>query len=291
MSFEAIIDELERKSAANLKVGSDDYIDEESGLLYCGKCHTAKQCRVTIFGRERTPYCICKCEADKRQAEEEAKRRAAFEEKIKELRKMGFPESDMAKWTFENDDGGNEKISNAMRNYVENFGKFREEGKGLLLYGNVGTGKTYMAACVANALIDLGVPCLVTSFPRVVNILQSTFEKQEYLDDLNRFQLIVFDDLATERDTSFMNEQIFQIVDARYRANLPMIITTNLTAEELKSPADISKQRIYNRILERCHPIKVENVNRRNQKLKNGFDEMQKMLGLDWQRVSNGENN
>ncbi len=46
-----------------------DYIDSADGLLYCGKCRTPKQCRVTAFGRVTTQYCICKCEQERLSAE------------------------------------------------------------------------------------------------------------------------------------------------------------------------------------------------------------------------------
>lgn len=280
MDLKPLIDGMERKAAESIKAEQGDFIVD--GLLYCGKCKTPKQCRVEIFGEVRTPMCLCQCEVEKKEREEEERLRQDFMRKIKQYRKMGFPESDMEHWTFANDDLSNEKITKAMQNYVDNFGELRKAGKGLLLYGSVGTGKTYAACEVANALIDKGYPVLVTNFARLTNTIQGMFEgKQTYIDSLNRFELLVIDDLAAERDTSYMNEQIFQIIDARYRAGLPMIITTNLTADELKSPADISKQRIYNRILERCHPIKVEGTNRRNRNIKSGFNEMQKLLGLE----------
>ena len=105
--------------------------------------------------------------------------------------------------------------------------------------------------------------------------------KQEYIDSLNRFQLVVIDDLSAERDTEFMNEQIFQIVDARYRARLPMIITTNLSIDEIKTANTINKQRVYDRVLERCHPIKVEGRSKRKAKIREEYDSMQELLGLN----------
>lgn len=52
---------------------STDYINPADGLLYCGKCHTAKQCKVLAFGRLDIQFCTCKCE-QKRLAEEKAER-------------------------------------------------------------------------------------------------------------------------------------------------------------------------------------------------------------------------
>lgn len=280
MELEGFIDGMVEMSKTAIQQEESDYLGDD-GLLYCGKCHTRKQTEIEILGRTRRPFCLCKCAAEKRDAEEAERKQKEYRATIDKLRKAGFPESDMESWTFENDDMSNKPITEAMKKYVQNFSNFRKAGKGLLLWGETGTGKTYAACEVANALVDEGYPVLVTNFSRIINELQGTFDKkQEYIDGFNRFSLIVIDDLSTERNTEFMNEQVFQIVDARYRAKLPMIITTNLSMREIKDPHDIAKKRIYERILERCHPIKVDGSNRRKAKVKEEYDEMQKMLGL-----------
>ena len=281
MNLTDIIDGLEKKAAEHIRAEQGDYIGED-GLLYCGKCNTKKQTRVTILGKEKTPFCICRCEVERREREEEERKRQEFEKRVKEYRRMGFPESDMQYWNFANADGSNDRIMTAARNYVDNFKEFRKSGKGLLLFGTVGTGKTYAAACIANALIDKGYPVLMTNFARIANTVSGMWEgKQEYYDSLNRFPLLILDDLATERKTEYMGEIVYNIIDSRYRSGLPMIVTTNLTPEELKHPTDISYQRIFDRILERCHPVKVDGTSKRKEKLKAGFSEMQKMLGLE----------
>jgi len=280
MSIQQAVDNLIEKSKTAIQKNEGDYVGED-GLLYCGKCHTKKQTEVIVFGMKRRPMCLCKCETEKRDKEEAEKKRIEFERKVKNLRRAGFPESNMQEWTFENDDMTNSRVTNAMKKYVENFDEMKKQGKGLLLYGSVGTGKTFAACEVANALIDKGYPVLVTNFARIINALQATFEKQEYIDSFNRFSLLVIDDLSAERDTSFANEQVFQIIDARYRIKLPMIITTNLSIEALKNPQDINKQRIYDRILERCHPIEIVGKSKRRNKIKEEYNNMQEILGLN----------
>ena len=193
---------------------------------------------------------------------------------------MGFPQSQMIDWTFENDDKSNEKLTNMAHRYVDNFDTFYKDGKGLLLVGDVGTGKTYIACMIANALIDKGYPVLVTNFSRILNTLQGTSDKQEYLDSLNKFKLIVIDDLGIERDTSYAKEQVYSIIDNRYRAELPMIITTNLTMQKLVTETDLSYKRVYDRIIERCYPIEVIGESRRKKKLLNSSDEMRGLLGI-----------
>lgn len=204
---------------------------------------------------------------------------------IKRNRNSGFADKSMMEWTFANDDGENRKLTNAMQNYVDNFSEFRKASKGkhngLLLYGEVGRGKTFAACEVANALIDKGYFVLVTNFARLSNTIQGMYEgKQKYIDSLNRYELLVIDDLGAERKSEFMKEMVYNIIDSRYRSGLPMIITTNLSMDEIKNPGNIEYERIYDRILERCFPIKVEGTSKRRKAIRNSYDDMKNTLGL-----------
>lgn len=279
MDLEQVIDGVIEQCKSNIPITEEDYTDNE-GFLVCGKCHTRKQTEVVLLGNVRRPMCLCKCQTEKREKEAAEWKQKQFALKIQDLRRMGFPESDMEQWTFANDDMTNEKLTMAMQKYVENFAEFKKQGKGLLLHGTVGTGKTYAACEVANALVDKGYPVLVTNFSRLINTLQETFEKQGYIDNLNRFVLLVIDDLGIERNTPFAKEQVYNIIDSRYRAGLPTIITTNLSMDKIKKPEDIENLRIYDRILERCHPIEVTGGSRRRKAVRESYTEMKEILGL-----------
>lgn len=276
-AFENVV----KRSEQNIPIEQGDYIGND-GLIYCHKCNTPKQCRVENPFTHNIDIrrCICKCRQEEIKAEEAEQKRQEFLRTVREYRRIGFPDDELRNCTFANDDLSNEKLTNAMKNYVDNFNEFKQQGKGLLFYGEVDTGKTFAAACVANALIDKGYPCLVTNFARIANTIQGTFEKQDYYDSLNRFALLVIDDLSAERKTDYMQEIIYNVIDNRYRAGLPLIITTNLTSKELKHPADVVNQRIFSRVLEICHPIKVEGKHRRREKLKAEFNSMNDKLGL-----------
>ena len=271
---------LIEQSKRTIKENEGDYINKETGLLMCGKCNTPKQCKIELEGIIYKPRCLCKCGKDKRDQEEEEQRKKEFERRVRKYRDMGFSETQMQNWTFENDDLGNKKLTEIAKRYVINFDKFYKEGKGLLLHGGVGTGKTYIACMIANALVDKGYPVLVTNFSRILNTLQSTTKKLEYLDSLNSFKLIVIDDLGVERDTGYAKEQVFSIIDSRYRAELPMIITTNLSMQKLATETDIAYKRVYDRIIERCYPIEVSGESRRVKKLLNSSNDMKEILGL-----------
>lgn len=279
--FSEFVDSLESKAEQNTVFNEGDYYNEQ-GLLCCGKCRTPKQVVVEIpeLGLKRKPYCLCKCESDRLNKEEEARKEVDRQKQMNETRRLCFSDEAMIDWNFANDDMANEKVTKAMQNYVDNFAELKKQGKGLLLYGQCGTGKTYAACEVANALIDKGYSVLVTNFARVLNELQATFEKQEYIDSLNDNSLLILDDLGIERDTAYAREQVYNVIDARYRAGLPMIITTNLTMDKIKATHDIDNMRIYDRILEKCFPIEVDGGNRRRKAIRESYGDMKNLLGL-----------
>lgn len=257
----------------------EDYIGED-GLLHCGKCHKPKQCRVEEWGGKVLPT-PCECMMEERRRYEERMKAEERRRALDKMRRAGFPDVEMRKWTFANDDGGNGRIMDVARRYVENFGRMRQDGTGLLVYGDVGCGKSFMAACIANELIDRGTPCMMTNFSRIVNQLQETFDgRQKYIDNLNGFDLLVIDDLAAERDSDYMNEQIMTVIDSRYRSGLPLIVTTNLTAAEMADNQDVRKRRIYSRLKEMCIPLKMEGEDRRNGKMREKIKAARGVLGL-----------
>lgn len=277
MEMTKVIDSIESTAAQEIRADKEDYIKD--GLLYCHKCNTPKQARISIFGEIRTPMCLCDCEREQLKIANEKRAKQEAMDRVKRLRAVGFPDADMKEWTFEKDDNANEKISTIARKYVECFKEMKARGKGILFYGSVGTGKTFISACIANELIDQGHPCLVTNFARLINTLSGKYEGN-FLDKLNQFDLIVIDDLASERDTEYMGEIVQNIIDARYRSGKPLIVTTNLTSDELRNPTDIRKQRIYSRLFEMCVPVEVKGNDRRKQKLKDEYSEMQEVLGI-----------
>ena len=255
----------------------DTYIKAD-GLQYCKRCHTARQSKIEIFGRVRIVPCLCRCMDEERKKEDEARARA---KEIDRLRKMCYSDILLKSQTFEADDQPEAVQSKAARNYVENFQAMKEKGQGLLMYGNVGTGKTFLAACICNALVDKRVPCLMTTFTRLINTITGMWEgKQEYIDSLAGFDLVAIDDLGTERNTEFTNEYVFSIVDTLYRAKVPMVITSNLALGQMVNETDLRQKRVYDRIIERCTPIEFKGESRRITKARAEYKENKNILGI-----------
>lgn len=236
----------------------DEFLGEDN-LLYCSKCGTARQKRLNVLDRDYLVRCLCRCQAEKAQQEEEARKAAELRDRIARNRSLGIADAALRSATFANDKYGSAEMEIA-KNYVNHFDQMRQEGTGLLLWGSVGTGKTYIAACIANALLDRAVPVMMTSFGRILAGMPSVAsgEQSRYIDSFNTYDLLVIDDLGVERSTEYAVEQVYNVVDARYRAKLPLVVTTNRKLSELKDPEIIEKQRIYDRILERCAPVKVD---------------------------------
>ena len=128
-----------------------EYLGED-GLLYCGNCHTPVQCRKEFLGKMRTLPCTCKCrqeEMRRQKEEDEARERMNT---IHRLKSTGIQERHLLDWRF--DVAEETDTIRWAKNYVENWRKVRAENLGLLLWGDVGTGKSFAAACIANNRID-----------------------------------------------------------------------------------------------------------------------------------------
>lgn len=269
---------------ANRVPGKDfhdgDYTGED-GLLYCGKCNTPKRCWVEFLGQRRAMPIMCECEKEKDRKRIEAENAAKLAAKIDRMRRDCFPTYETEQATFKLDDRHDPKISDAMHRYVDQWEEMKRQNMGLLLYGSVGTGKTFYAGCIANALLDKGIPCKLTSFARIVNGLQGMQNgRQDWIDKLVGYPLLIIDDLGAERSSDYMLEQVYSVVDARYQAGLPLIVTTNVPIKEIKEPLDLKYKRIYDRILSMCFPVKIDGVSRRREALKANFADRAKLLGL-----------
>lgn len=173
---------------------------------------------------------------------------------------------------FSDDDGANEKVSQVCKKYVERWDDMKSNGIGILLYGNVGTGKSFYASCICNELLKRQTTLCATSFTRILNVLQVEKNKIEVLDRLNKYQCIFLDDFGVERETGYAQEQVFSIIDARYRTKLPTIVTTNLSLPNIENPQGMIQSRICDRLLELC-PIRIC-VSGDSRRKKNSMDRM-----------------
>ena len=256
-----------------------DFVDGE-GYLCCGACGKHKEFRRKFDFMEHmfVVPCLCDCgraELARREREAQLKRER---EKVSELFQFSLVDERFREARFENLTAtpDNARAIRIARNYVEHFQEMYAMAKGLILYGPTGTGKTYLADCIANALMERGVPVLVTSIVALTRGMGE--ELPMVLQKMKSARLLVLDDFGAERFTDFKAEQIFDVIDARYSSKKPMIITTNFPLSELKKGEDIRRQRVNERILEVCHPVKMDGESWRRKKVRENYSSIAALL-------------
>lgn len=260
-SFDKIIS----RAAENAGPGREspgDYVGPD-GLLICGNCGTRKQCRVRIAGTQRVVGCLCQCGLQRRAQEDRDRQEIQREMARRRLRRGAIGSSMLREASFQG--AKSTPVLRKAKRYVENWPLAMDHNVGLLLMGSVGVGKSFAAACICNALLEQGFRCHMTSF---VHYLAMDWEKRaQFLSKVASYDLLVLDDLGAECANDFSLPQIFSVVDERYRARKPLIVTTNLALEDLRSPPDNQylqqRQRIYDRLLEVCGPVRCEGENLR----------------------------
>lgn len=240
----------------------------QDGLLYCGKCHTQKQVKLPLGDKQYTVYCICKCEAAKLKAQEELEKERKRLELEDARRRACFPSQEMWEMRF-----GTPDDDERVKRYVEHFDEMRKLKTGMLFYGATGTGKSYAAAQVCNELISKGYRCLFTSFRRIA-------DDRDILLYLTEYDLVVFDDLGVECKSDYMGDIVFNALNLCIQGGRPMIITTNLSIQEIKTPTNLRDGRIYDRVIERCVPVEFNGKNLRRRSVCENYNAVKEVLGL-----------
>lgn len=289
-----ILNSVIKRAEASNPLEDGDYLDDE-GFVVCGKCHTRRQVEIDMPDLNTKPFdptrkirtkvpVSCRCRAEKQRQEELRQQRDKEMQAIDSLKKQSLMDERLRDACFDNfqktkDNAYNLKL--CLR-YAMHFDEMLEKNQGLLFYGGVGTGKTFAAACIANHLLGQRVPVVMTSFVKLLDAMQGFKEDDGALiARLNRAKLLIIDDLGAERGTDFALEKVYNIVDSRYRARLPIILTTNLTMAEMKETMDIRYTRIYDRIFELCYPMQFKGQSWRKTEAARRFDEMKSFLEGD----------
>ncbi len=284
-----VISGIIQRNQENLKINDGDFVGDD-GLLHCAKCGKPKQfaAEIPCTGCENgndggklliwTP-CLCEDIELKRQEADEKKRKDI--ERIAELRKISLLDKKYESATFDNFiiNPFNERNLKLCRRYAERFDEMKSKNQGLLMWGNVGTGKSYAAACIANHLLNEKIPCIMTSIVRMLQLIQNNGSEEAVLiSRLSHIPLVIFDDFGTERNTDYALEKIYNIIDSRYRSGLPMIVTTNLTFSEMQNEPDIRYSRLYDRIFECCYPMQFTGDSFRKKTAYDKFNDMEKFI-------------
>lgn len=260
-ALQSEVDEVILRAASRtVEMKPGDYTDE-AGIIHCGKCKEPKQYIIANFcGTSENHLVPCMCECEKKDYEEQQFKLAESRRmsRIKSLRVSGIQDAVMRKARFE--DADDSIYIRKCKQYVSRWDELYDSNSGMIFCGDVGCGKTFAASCIANALIDRGIPVLMTSFPKILN---SGFDKTEIITQMRNYDLVIIDDLGAERQNEYALETVFFTIDERYKSGKPMIITTNLRLYDLKNPKCMEYRRIYDRVLEMCMPMVFKESSRR----------------------------
>ena len=252
--------ELEKVMIEDVEYSYDpekEYIKD--GHAFCKVCHERKDGKVMEFFDNKMIFKIsCKCDRNREAKEKERQKQL----EIERLKSICFTSIIQWAYTFENYQGKENQSLIIAKNFVKDYEEIKKENIGLLFYGSVGSGKTYLACSIANALIEqYQVRVKIRNFAQIINELQKggfDLDKNAYIESLVNTSVLILDDLGIERDTSYAKEQVYNIVNNRYLKQKPTIFTTNLSYDTIVNCTEsVEYQRIYSRIIEMCIPVMV----------------------------------
>ena len=262
----------------------------KDGIPYCNVCGDVieKEVKFPVFDGRGTMInkkvsIMCTCRKKEQEEQEEYQKKIDAMRTVESLRRLSLMDAKLSNAnlsTFiERDD--NARLLKVIKNYIFNFEKMYKENQGLLLWGAVGTGKSYAAATIANELLERMTSVVMTSFIKILKEVGKFDEDSWDIEEINNAKLLIIDDLGAERGTDYALEQVYDIIDSRYRSNKPIILTTNLTIEQMKGCPDIRYNRIYDRIFEMCYPVKVSGISWRKRDAAMRYENTRKILEED----------
>lgn len=246
----------------NIPMNVENTYEGEDGLLYCTKCHTLRVTKDIIqgFGKRMPVPCECmKEEKRKMEEQEEYFRKMEIVDRLRTASLLGERYKDT---TFEKTDldvnEGFLKAYNRCKKYCDISKEALEKGYGIYIYGESGTGKTHLTACICNELINKYQQCLFTNFFEIAKLIRSTWNKNAQAEVLIKkiceIDFLFIDDLGTEilkknGEDNWLQEQVFDIINKRYNNKKPTIFSSNYSLNELITDRGMM-QKTVDRIME-----------------------------------------
>ena len=251
--FDEIADKYDNKEYPNTHI-----VD---GIAICNTCNTPKQARIKFLGQERLLGIMCKCEEEAYKKEQSEVNAEISEAERNQNRSNGLKTGDYG-WKFEcaTRDKENELVLNLCESYADKFEEMKANNIGLKLWGNTGSGKTFIATCIANRLLDKGYRVFSATSGYIVNEIMRASDKNAFIFDICSYDLLIIDDFGEERKTETAQQYMEDVIDRRIMTNKPLIITTNI--KDIVTDT-MQNKRLYSRLEGMLQSIKCVGADRR----------------------------
>lgn len=127
------------------------------------------------------------------------------------------------------------KVLEKCRSFAENFQRYHKTGACLLLCGRPGTGKNHLATAISKRLLSDGYSVLRIKASQYLDAYwaKSFDEREGWLSDMAKVDLIMIDEIGRSSNAKSAQDAFFRLIDARYEAELPTMLATNLNRDEL----------------------------------------------------------
>lgn len=149
-----------------------------------------------------------------------------------------------------------QSVVRPIREWVASLEQNLEEGRGLWLMGDTGTGKTTLAMLVSKEILKRGHSAAIYSLPKLLARIRSTYDaergEESYVDFFERLcevDMLHLEDLGTEKRTEWVLEQLYALINERYERERSIMVTTNLDQSKLEEQLG---ERIVSRLVEIC---------------------------------------
>lgn len=232
----------------------------------CKVCGEELFKEIELFGQKQMLRRACACRREELRKEEEEAEKARLFHRAKDILEFGYLDRSLANYTFASTDDKDSKAYKDFMQYADNWEKAKERNRGIYLYGNAGTGKTFYASCIANVVRKrYGDYVLIGTSTDLIDYMTRDFGRNDDArEQLRTYPLVVIDDIGVERSNDYSLSIVNDIIDIRYKARKPLICTSNFALGKLYSGTGIYADRITSRLKEMCVQYQLTGKDRRN---------------------------